>query len=101
MMALERQARLSNRRRGESEGESDSSSESCEKRPAAMSRELDGLLNKLTQINNEMGGDEGKAKKGGRNVDHFHDLKVQVGDRLHKLKFVRLVVVLSVVRGWF
>lgn len=56
-----------------------------------MSRELDGLLNKLTQINNDMGGDEGKAKRDKKNADRFHDLKAQVGERLHRLKFVRLV----------
>lgn len=54
-----------------------------------MSRELDGLLNKLTQINNEMGGDEGKTKKDKKNGDRFHELKTQVGERLHRIKFVR------------
>jgi hypothetical protein len=57
-----------------------------------MSRELDGLLSKLTQINNEMGGDEGKAKRDKKNADRFHDLKVQVGERLHRLKFVSVCV---------
>ncbi|GLE06206.1 hypothetical protein PINS_up015448 [Pythium insidiosum] len=51
-----------------------------------MSRELDGLMAKLTKINQEMGGEEGKNKKkdGG---DRFHELKTQVGERLHRLKF--------------
>lgn len=55
-----------------------------------MSRELDGLLNKLTKINNEMGGEEGRKKKGKDGGDRFHDLKTQVGERLHRLKFVRI-----------
>lgn len=54
-----------------------------------MSRELDGLINKLTKINNEMGGDEGRQKKGKGGGDRFHELKTQVGERLHRLKFVR------------
>uniref|UniRef100_K3WTN0 t-SNARE coiled-coil homology domain-containing protein n=1 Tax=Globisporangium ultimum (strain ATCC 200006 / CBS 805.95 / DAOM BR144) TaxID=431595 RepID=K3WTN0_GLOUD len=52
-----------------------------------MSRELDGLLNKLTKINNEMGGEEGRKKKGKDGGDRFHDLKTQVAERLHRLKF--------------
>ncbi|RLN61071.1 hypothetical protein BBJ28_00007013 [Nothophytophthora sp. Chile5] len=53
-----------------------------------MNRELDGLLSKLTQINNEMGGDDGKNKKGKNKGDHFHELKTQIGERLHRLKLV-------------
>ncbi|RLN91173.1 hypothetical protein BBJ28_00012039 [Nothophytophthora sp. Chile5] len=55
---------------------------------ATMNRELDGLLSKLTQINNEMGGDDGKNKKGKNKGDHFHELKTQIGERLHRLKLV-------------
>lgn len=61
-----------------------------------MSRELDGLLNKLTKINNEMGGEEGRKKKGKDGGDRFHDLKTQVGERLHRLKFVRTWFILCV-----
>lgn len=61
-----------------------------------MSRELDGLLNKLTKINNEMGGEEGRKKKGKDGGDRFHDLKTQVGERLHRLKFVRASLFTSV-----
>ncbi|KAF1328605.1 hypothetical protein FI667_g6689, partial [Globisporangium splendens] len=53
-----------------------------------MSRELDGLLDKLTKINNEMGGEEGRKKKGRDGGDRFHNLKTQVAERLHRLKFV-------------
>lgn len=53
-----------------------------------MSRELDGLLSKLTRINNEMGGEEGRKKAGKNGGDRFHDLKTQVAERLHRLKFV-------------
>jgi hypothetical protein len=52
-------------------------------------KEIDGLLDKLTRINNDMGGEEGKTKnKKDKNADRFHELKTQVADRLHKLKFV-------------
>lgn len=51
-----------------------------------MSRELDGLINKLAKINQEMGGEEGKKKKCDPS-DRFHELKTQVGERLHRLKF--------------
>ncbi len=56
-----------------------------------MSRELDGLMAKLDKINLEMGGDEGKKKKKDA-MDRFHELKTQVGERLHRLKFVRCCV---------
>lgn len=50
-------------------------------------RELDSLLAKLERINHEMGGDEAKKKKGKNSGDRFHELKAQVGERLHRLKF--------------
>ena len=65
--------------------------------PPTMSRELDSLIDKLTRINQDMGGDEGKKKKKGENADRFHDLKNQVAERLHRLKFVRGLVVLYAV----
>lgn len=55
----------------------------------AMNRELDGLLDKLSRINQEMGGDDGKGKKKGKKGDQFHELKTKIGERLHQLKMVR------------
>ncbi|KUF90173.1 hypothetical protein AM587_10007779 [Phytophthora nicotianae] len=51
-----------------------------------MNRELDGLLDKLSRINQEMGGDDGKSKKKDKKGDQFHDLKTKIGERLHHLK---------------
>ncbi|KAF4136126.1 hypothetical protein GN958_ATG14684 [Phytophthora infestans] len=51
-----------------------------------MNRELDGLLDKLSSINQEMGGDDGKSKKKDKKGDQFHDLKTKIGERLHHLK---------------
>ncbi|KAG6572665.1 Target SNARE coiled-coil domain [Phytophthora cinnamomi] len=51
-----------------------------------MSRELDGLLDKLSRINQEMGGEEGKGKKKDKKGDQFHELKTKIGERLHHLK---------------
>ncbi|KAF1776873.1 Target SNARE coiled-coil homology domain [Phytophthora cactorum] len=48
-----------------------------------MNRELDGLLDKLSRINQEMGGDDGKSKKKDKKGDQFHDLKTKIGERLH------------------
>jgi hypothetical protein len=53
-----------------------------------MSREIDGLMDKLSKINQEMGGEDKKKKK--EAGDRFHELKTQVGERLHRLKFVSL-----------
>ncbi|GMG17293.1 unnamed protein product [Phytophthora fragariaefolia] len=51
-----------------------------------MNRELDGLLDKLSRLNQEMGGDDGKGKKKDKKGDHFHELKTKIGERLHHLK---------------
>ncbi|KAG1684512.1 hypothetical protein DVH05_011026 [Phytophthora capsici] len=51
-----------------------------------MNRELDGLLDKLSRINTEMGGEDGKSKKKDKKGDHFHELKTKIGERLHNLK---------------
>lgn len=64
-----------------------------------MSRELDGLLNKLTKINQEMGGSEGQSKKGKNNGDRFHDLKTQIAERMHTLKFVRWRMLRQLIAG--
>ncbi|GMF24522.1 unnamed protein product [Phytophthora lilii] len=53
-----------------------------------MNRELDGLLDKLTRLNQEMGGDDGKSKKKDKKGDQFHELKTKIGERLHHLKLV-------------
>lgn len=53
-----------------------------------MSRELDGLLTKLAKINADVGGEDGKKKKKDAS-DRFNDLKNVVGERIHRLKFVR------------
>ncbi|CCI40503.1 unnamed protein product [Albugo candida] len=49
-------------------------------------RDIDGLLEKLTKINAEMGGDESKKKKGKGTSDRFEELKTKIGERLHRLK---------------
>ncbi|KAE8882367.1 hypothetical protein PF003_g33717 [Phytophthora fragariae] len=54
-----------------------------------MNRELDGLLDKLSRLNQEMGGDDGKGKKKDKKGDMFHELKTKIGERLHHLKMVR------------
>ncbi|KAL4173332.1 hypothetical protein KRP22_008485 [Phytophthora ramorum] len=51
-----------------------------------MNRELDGLLDKLSRINQEMGGEDGKGKKKDKKGDRFHELKTKIGERLHDLK---------------
>lgn len=51
-------------------------------------RDIDGLLEKLTKINAEMGGDESKKKKGKGTSDRFEELKTKIGERLHRLKAV-------------
>ncbi|KAL7680110.1 putative target SNARE coiled-coil domain-containing protein [Plasmopara halstedii] len=51
-----------------------------------MNRELDGLLDKLSKINQEMGGDDGKSTKKEKKGDMFHELKTKIGERLHHLK---------------
>ncbi|KAG7381718.1 hypothetical protein PHYPSEUDO_005717 [Phytophthora pseudosyringae] len=51
-----------------------------------MNRELDGLLDKLSRLNQEMGGDDGKSKKKDKKGDQFHELKTKIGERLHHLK---------------
>ncbi|RHY33051.1 hypothetical protein DYB32_001936 [Aphanomyces invadans] len=51
-----------------------------------MSRELDGLLDKLAKINVEMGGEETRDKKGVKKGDRFGELRVKISERLHALK---------------
>ena len=51
-------------------------------------RDIDSLLEKLTKINAEMGGDESKKKKGKGTSDRFEELKTKIGERLHRLKSV-------------
>ncbi|OWZ09496.1 hypothetical protein PHMEG_00017791 [Phytophthora megakarya] len=51
-----------------------------------MNRELDGLLDKLSRLNQEMGGDDGKNKQKDKKGDQFHELKTKIGERLHHLK---------------
>ncbi|OQS05180.1 hypothetical protein THRCLA_02643 [Thraustotheca clavata] len=50
-----------------------------------MSREVDALLEKLTKINVEMGGQETRKDKA-KASDRFGELRIKISDRLHSLK---------------
>jgi len=53
-----------------------------------MSRELDALMDKLTKINVEMGGQETREQKRGKNFDRFSELRIKMSERMHTLKLV-------------
>jgi SYP7 family syntaxin len=58
-----------------------------------MSREIDGLLEKLAKINVEMGGEDTRSKdKKGNNMDRFGELRIKISEKLHALKIVRVFV---------
>ncbi|KAI9911258.1 hypothetical protein PsorP6_009665 [Peronosclerospora sorghi] len=51
-----------------------------------MNRKLEGLLEKLSRINHEMGSNDGTDKQKSKKGDRFHELKTRMGERLHQLK---------------